>query len=138
MPVIRAADSRRSDTPNGVMTTLASPTQGGTGLALWRVDLEPGKGGPRHAFDAEQIWTVLSGTATVDLDGVEHVVTSGDTVVLPAGAPRRITAGPDSGVAAIVAAPAGTRVYNPEGRTADEACDQAPKGAQLLLPPWVV
>ena len=42
MPVIRHADSRRTETPTAVMTTLASPSQGGAGQAVWRVDMRPG------------------------------------------------------------------------------------------------
>lgn len=38
MSVVLSADSRRTETPNGFMTTLASPTQGQAGQAVWRVD----------------------------------------------------------------------------------------------------
>lgn len=104
MTLVRNAESRRTETPNGVMTTFATPTQGGTGgIAVWRVDMVPGKTGPRHAFDTEQVWTFLDGAATVDLDGRTLEARPGDTVVLPADAPRQMTAG-DSGFTAVVAA----------------------------------
>jgi quercetin dioxygenase-like cupin family protein len=115
MPVIPAAERRRTETPNAVMTTLASPTQGGAGQAVWRVDMEAGQAGPPHAFDVEQVWTVLDGGATVELDGEAMPVAPGDTVVLPAGAPRRIVADPDAGLAALVAAPAGARATLADG-----------------------
>ena len=36
--VVRAADTRRTETPNATMTTLASPTLGASGgLSLWQV-----------------------------------------------------------------------------------------------------
>jgi quercetin dioxygenase-like cupin family protein len=112
MTVIRRADSRRTETPNAVMTTLASPTQGGAaGQAVWRVDMSPGQTGPLHAWDAEQVWTVLAGAAAVELDGEEIEVGQGDTVIMPADAPRRVTADPVGGLAAIVVAPAGARAY---------------------------
>ena len=38
MSVVLAGESRKVETPNGVMTTLASPTQGRAGQAVWRVD----------------------------------------------------------------------------------------------------
>ncbi|MGI5164261.1 cupin domain-containing protein [Spirillospora sp. CA-253888] len=135
MTVIRSADARRTETPNGVMTTLASPTQGGTGIALWQSALRPGATGPRHAFDAEQVWTCLAGSASVELDGERLTVAEGDTLVLPADLPRRMTAGPD-GFTAVVTAPAGTRAYNPVPAEAD-ACDLAPKGEERLVPLWV-
>src|SRR5215469_9563384 len=67
MPVIRHADSRRTETPNALMTTLASPTQGGAGHSVWRVDMRPSQAGPLHAIDTEQVWTVLDGGATIEL-----------------------------------------------------------------------
>lgn len=124
MGVIRHADSRRTETPNAVMTTLASPTQGGAGRALWRVDMRPGQAGPPHVFDAEQVWTVLEGGATVELDGKPLAIVPGDTVVMPAGVPRRVLADPQTGLAAIVTAPAGARARTPDG-------------TDHGVPPWV-
>lgn len=122
MTVIRAAASRRSETPFGVMTTLASPTQGGAGHALWRVDVPAGASGPRHLIDAEQIWTFLDGGATVDLDGEEVSVALGDTLVMPAGVPRQVRS--ENGFAAIVSAPAG-------------AMASMPGSTEKMLPPWI-
>ncbi|MEU7937086.1 cupin domain-containing protein [Microbispora bryophytorum] len=137
MPVIRSADSRRSTTPNGVVTTLASPTQGGATQAVWRVDMPAGNNGPHHASDGEQVWTFLTGGATVELGGETVAVEAGDTVVMPADVSRRVQADAEAGFSAIVAAPAGCEVYNPGGITAADACDLAPKGTDRLVPPWV-
>jgi len=136
MPVIRHAESRRTETPNAVMTTLASPTQGGAAQAVWRVDMRPGQAGPRHGIDTEQVWTVLDGGASVELDGELLTVASGDTLILPADAPRRITADPAAGFTAIVAAPAGTRAYTLDGTRVGTGC-AAPDGGKLV-PAWVV
>jgi quercetin dioxygenase-like cupin family protein len=124
MPVIRHADSRRTETPNAVMTTLASPSQGGARQAVWRVDMRPGQAGPRHAIDTEQVWTVLAGGASVDLDGEVIAVEPGDTLILPADVPRQVSADPAAGFAAIVAAPAGARACAP--------------GAAPVTPAWTV
>lgn len=110
MSVVRRTDARRAETPNAVMTTFASPTQGGSGLAMWRVDMNSDAQGPLHVFDAEQVWTLLSGTVTVELGDEVLNVEAGDTVILPAGVPRRLTGGSDAGFAAVVAAPGGARV----------------------------
>ena len=135
MPVIRHAESRRTETPNAVMTTLASPTQGGAGQAVWRVDMRPGQSGPLHAIDTEQVWTVLDGGASVELDGQRLTVAPGDTLILPANAPRRITADPQAGLAAIAAAPAGTRAYTLDGTRVGADC-AVPDGDKLI-PAWV-
>jgi quercetin dioxygenase-like cupin family protein len=125
MPVIRHADARRTETPNAVMTTLASPEQGGTDLSVWRTEMHGGAKGPRHTSGTEQVWTLLTGTAAVDLGGESLDLAAGDTAVLPADVPRQVTAGPD-GFAAVVAAPAGTVVYDVAGRP-DER----------IVPDWV-
>ncbi|WUI01751.1 cupin domain-containing protein [Spirillospora sp. NBC_00431] len=137
MTLIRDAESRRTGTPNGTMTTFATPTQGGTeGIALWRVDMAPGRTGPLHAFDTEQIWTVLDGTATIDLDGRKLEAGPGDTVVLPADVPRQMTSRPDAGFTAVVAAHAGCLAYDPDAVVDDTKCDIAPQGHERLVPPW--
>ncbi|MEO3808463.1 cupin domain-containing protein [Sphaerisporangium sp. B11E5] len=134
MPVIRREQCRTTETPNAVMTTFASPAQGGTGLAVWRVDMPAGRSGPPHAFDTEQVWTVLAGGATVELDGETSEVGPGDTVVMPAGSPRRVHGGP-AGLSAVVAAPAGGRAY---GVTGDVAPGCAVQDGDKLIPAWTV
>lgn len=137
MTLLRNADNRRTETPNAVMTTFATPTQGGTeGLAVWRVDWVPGgKTGPLHAIDTEQVWTFLDGAVTIDLDGRKLEAGPGDTVVLPAGLPRQMT-GADNGFTAVVAAHAGCLVYDPDGVVDPGKCELAPQGDERIVPPW--
>ena len=91
--VLISAAMRRSETPNAVMTTLASPTQGPTGrLSLWKIAMRPGQRGPLHVFDSEQVWHLLAGEADFEVDGEVHRLRAGDAVVLPAGAARAVTA----------------------------------------------
>jgi len=114
MDVIRRDEARRTTTPNAVMTTFASPTQGGAGHAIWRVDMAPGQAGPLHTFAVEQIYTVLDGAVTVEAGDIRTRLGAGDTVVLRGGEPRRFVADPDTGVAAIVAG-APDRAVLPDG-----------------------
>jgi quercetin dioxygenase-like cupin family protein len=115
MTLIHRGQARRTETPNAVMTTLASPTLGGAERSLWRVDMAPGQSGPPHRFDAQQIWTALSGAATVELEDVPYVVEAGDTIVIPAHQPRRILADPAAGFSAIVTAAAQARAAMADG-----------------------
>jgi quercetin dioxygenase-like cupin family protein len=137
MTVVLGVDSRKVDTPNGVMTTLASPAQGSAGQAVWRVEARPGMVGPVHAFDAELVWTWLDGAAVVELGGERHEVGAGDTMVLPADVSRQMFADAEHGFVSIVVAPAGAQAYNPGGVSEPDACDLAPKDAERLVPPWV-
>jgi quercetin dioxygenase-like cupin family protein len=103
---IARAQARVTTTPNATMTTLASPTQGGSRLlSLWRVDMEAGQYGPDHAFDVEQAWHLVDGAATVVVDERSIELAAGDTVVLPRGSRRRI--GTSVGAAFVVTGPAG-------------------------------
>lgn len=124
MPLVSHTDSRRTETPAGVMTTLASPTLGGAGRSIWRVDMSAGKSGPAHVFDVEQVWTVLDGGATIELDGEPLAIGPGDTVVMPADQSRQVTADRVEGFTAIVTAPAGARA---------SLIDGTDKG----VPPWI-
>jgi len=68
--LITAADTRQTVTPNATMITRASPTLGGSArLSVWEVRMPAGSEGPLHAFDSEQVWTVLAGELDVTVDG---------------------------------------------------------------------
>jgi quercetin dioxygenase-like cupin family protein len=123
MPLVRSDTTRRVETPNAVMTTYASPTQGGSRQALWRVEMAPGALEPVHVMGDEQIWMVLDGGATVTVDDDRVEVAVGDTVVLEAGRTRRIAADPGRGLTAIVT-----------GRGADVASGP---GHEPTVPPWI-
>lgn len=135
MPVIRRAECRRTETPNAVMTTLASPSQGQAGQSVWRVDMKPGQAGPLHGVDAEQVWAVLGGGASIRLGADSIAVEPGDTVVMPADMPRRVTADPVAGLVAIVAAPASMRAYVLDRPVVAER--RAVPARDKLIPAWV-
>jgi quercetin dioxygenase-like cupin family protein len=121
--VIRRADARRTSTPNATMTTFASPSQGESRQALWRVEMAPGATGPDHAMAGEQIWTVVAGAARVEIGGVAEEIGRGDTLVLPAAVPRRIHADADQGLEAVVTGPGADTASGP--------------GREPVVPPWI-
>lgn len=91
--IVPAAERRRTETPNATMTTFASPTLGATEeLSVWQVEMAAGARGPCHAFDSEQLWTVLEGELSLEVGGVCSDLAEGDTVVLPAEVARQIVA----------------------------------------------
>lgn len=122
--VVRATDTRRTETPNATMTTLASPTLGASdGLSLWEVEMSAGASGPRHAFDSEQLWTVRAGRVVVDVGCESCQLERGDTVLLPAGVERQIHA---ATAARILVCGHGRAVVSVPG-------DPAPRGT----PAWI-
>lgn len=124
--VVHRTETRVSQTPNAVMTTLASPTLAGTaGISLWRVAMSAGQVGPTHTFDAEQVWTVLAGTPSITVDGSTLTLAEGDTIHLPAGVVRQIQAG-DGATFLVAGAAAGHA-------TALDASEPRAAG----VPPWI-
>ncbi len=108
--LIQAADARVHRTPNAAMTTLAAPSVGSRELAVWRVRMEPDAAGPEHTVDREQVLTVLTGALSVEVDGGTVAAGPGDTLILPAGVPRRISCGGPDAVEAVVSSSVGARV----------------------------
>ena len=122
--LVRAAQARRTQTPNALMTTLASPSQGPTaGLSMWLVEMRAGQQGPAHVFDTEQIWHLIEGEAEVTVNARNLVLGPGDTVVLPASAERQVSARAD---VQLVVCGRGDAIVRVPGET-------APRGT----PPWV-
>jgi quercetin dioxygenase-like cupin family protein len=122
--LVRAGQARRTETPNALMTTLASPSQGPTAaLSMWRVEMRAGQQGPPHVFDTEQIWHLLTGQVQVSVGTGQLVLSPGDTVVLSAGTERQVTARAD---AQLIVCGRGDAVVHVPG-------EAAPRG----VPPWI-
>jgi quercetin dioxygenase-like cupin family protein len=95
--VVRPADARRTETPNAIMTTLASPSLGGpTTISLWRVAIAAGDSGPDHTFDSDQIWHLVSGSATFVVNGNRLDLDTGDTIRIAGHAARQVAAARDA------------------------------------------
>ena len=121
--LIPRAEARRTTTPNATMTTLASPTQGASRQALWRVEMAPGAVGPDHAMAGEQIWTVVGGAARVEVSGEVVALGPGDTLVLPADVLRRVHADAERGLEAVVTGPGDDTASGP--------------GREPVVPAWI-
>ncbi len=88
---VPVASTRRIETPNAIMTTLASPTLGASSeLSLWQVEMQAGARGPVHTVDSEQLWTVLDGAIEACVRRENTELSAGDTLVLPGGVVRQI------------------------------------------------
>jgi len=98
---IRADSGRRVRTSHGVMTTLASPTQGeARALSMWRVEMRQGQREPRQIVDSEQIWHVTAGRLAIEIDRDAVRLAPGDTFVVPEAIVRSVVA--ESDVTALV------------------------------------
>jgi quercetin dioxygenase-like cupin family protein len=94
---VRVGSARRIVTTNGVMTTLASPTQGDAkALSMWRAELKRGARDPCQIVASEQIWHVTHGRLDVAIDGNIVELSAGDSLVIPEAVSRNIMAVTDA------------------------------------------
>ena len=105
--VVRSEERVRFETPGNVMCGMASPSRGSHELAVWRVRIEGGASGPDHRLGREQVYHALSGRLHATVDGDTVCVSAGDTLILPAGALRRLWNADEAPFKGVVAMPAG-------------------------------
>lgn len=121
--IVRAEETRRTETPNATMTTLSSPSvSGASDTSLWIVEMEAGATGPVYAMENEQHWHVIDGTLQCEIDGTTHVLQPGDTLRIDGGIARQFCA--ITSVRIVVT-----------GRSADHAITF--EGAPPVVPGWI-
>ncbi len=102
--------TRTLSTPAATMRTYASPsTDTAAAVSVWRTELAAGSSGPTHVVDTDHVVVVVEGTLLVDVDGVRGELGPGDGVVLPAGTPRTLSAGPAADVVTVTSALPGSQ-----------------------------
>lgn len=82
--VRRLEDAPRRAAPTGT-ATVAFLARGNNAFVAELV-MEPGASVPEHQDSDEEYIVVLQGRGTMRIDGVEHEVTPGSTIFMPAGA----------------------------------------------------
>jgi quercetin dioxygenase-like cupin family protein len=122
MPVERAADHPTFDLGGNTITSLAAPARGAEEAALFRIELPPGGGLPRHHHDHLDVFAVERGDGRFTIDEETVELEAGDSVVVPTGAWHFFEAGP-RGAALVVTMLAGTKLVREDG--------------SVVVPPWV-
>lgn len=82
--VRRLEDAPQRAAPPGT-ATIAFLARGNNAF-IGRLEMEPNAAVPEHQDADEEYIVVLQGHGTVRIDGVEHAVTPGSTIFMPAGA----------------------------------------------------
>ncbi len=88
-PVVKRADEidyESVDAADGLSKgVLLDASDGAPNFAVRRFRLAPGAAVPRHTNAVEHEQYVLAGEYTVGIDGEEHTVSAGDSLLIPAG-----------------------------------------------------
>ncbi len=109
--VIALADAERRAAPPGT-ATIAFLARGNHAFVA-RLEMEPGASVPEHQDADEEYIHVLEGHGTMWIDGVEHAVTAGATIFMPANATVSFQNGDQRMVALqIFAGPASAAKYD--------------------------
>ncbi len=85
MPVLTVPREPTHQLGGTRFTSLATPARGSSQTAVWQVEIDPGVPATPHSLTSEEVFVVLSGSASVDLDGEQRRAYPGDAIVVPAG-----------------------------------------------------
>lgn len=107
MAIITSPETPTHDIGGARFTSLATPSRGSTDTAVWVVEIDPGNPPSPHELTREEVFVVLSGHATVQLDGHEHAAAPGDAIVVPKDTPFALTATGPEPLRAVVCFPVG-------------------------------
>src|SRR5438046_6346234 len=83
MPVIQAPPAPTHDIGHSSFTSLATPSRGSTETSAWLVEINANSPAVPHSLTREEIFVVLSGEASVRIDGVHATASSLDAIVIP-------------------------------------------------------
>ena len=122
MPVERADDHPTFDLGGNTITSLAGPSRGAEESVLFRIEVPPHGGLPRHHHDHLDVFTVERGSGTIHIDDEATMISLGDSVVVPIGAWHHLVAG-ENGATMVVTMLAGTKLIREDGSE--------------TVPPWV-
>jgi quercetin dioxygenase-like cupin family protein len=87
MSVIPAPETPTHELGTTRFTSLATPSRGSTETAVWQVEIEPGTPATPHSLTREEVFVVLTGTASAKIADALETARQGDAIVVPAGAP---------------------------------------------------
>ena len=91
MTVIRQADLRYIETPGGNYgAAVATPSKGAVDVSIIRQRQTPGGANPSHTHDREEVMLILSGDVIVVLDAEPVTLSTGDSLIIPAGTAHQI------------------------------------------------
>jgi len=122
MPLERANEHPVHDLGGNTITSLAAPSRGSSEVALFRTEVPPRGGLPRHHHDHLDVFTVERGGGEFSIGDERFRVGPGDSVVVPVGAWHHLDAG-EEGATITVAMLGGTKLVREDG--------------SQTVPPWV-
>lgn len=83
MTIIPKPSIPTHDIGHARFTSLATPSRGSQETSLWIVEMNPHTPATPHSVTREEIFVVLNGIASIQLNDALHIANEGDTIVVP-------------------------------------------------------
>jgi quercetin dioxygenase-like cupin family protein len=120
MPVIAAPSDWTHQLPDVRFRSLATPSRGTRENSVWRVSFAKGAKSAPHSLTREEIFVVLSGQLSVEMEGLVQQAGEGDVILVPAGV--EFSASAEDGAELLCCFPVGGQARLLTG--------------ELITPPW--
>lgn len=118
--VVRHDEVRLLETPGRNRSGgLATPSRGASEVSVIRQRQLPGGDNPAHLHDREEVMIVAAGRVVVAVAADRIDLGPGDTLIVPARTPHRVTNPGEEPAEWLLVAPAGVRFLKTDGTDAD-------------------
>src|SRR5258708_34428618 len=84
-PIVHQSNTREAWRPGVETRMVVSAKNGAAQLCIFEQWVAPGTGAPAHSHPVEEVLTVREGEAEMWIDGERAIVTSGQSLIVPAG-----------------------------------------------------
>lgn len=115
MNIIRSSDALKFNTPNAVVTPLATRRTGAGQVGLIHQCMQVGQCNPQHSHTTEEVMYILSGSVNVSVKGEIKTLHPGDVLIVPANTLHGIENAGDSSAEWLIISPAGMGFHDPNG-----------------------
>jgi len=103
MSIIKSSEAQTFEVQGNSMTKLIAPSTGATEVMAWRAKLGAGAA------------SVLSGSCTAKIDGVEHTLSAGDACLIPPNTLHQVINSGEAPWECVTAMKVGARFIRPDG-----------------------
>ena len=124
MPVLTAPATPTHQVGDTRFTSLATPSRGSSRTSVWQIEMPPSQQPTPHQLTDEEVFVVIEGTATVELDGERATAATGDAIVVPAGVTFALANDGPGALRLLCCLPVGGRAQLPDG--------------EPFTPPWAL
>lgn len=104
------------ETPNASVTPLATRRLGAGQVSVIRQRMADGHKNPMHTQTTEEVMVMLEGEVNVTVDGVNAVLSAGDTLIVPANTPHGIENTSGKPAEWLIVSPLGMQFFGPDGQ----------------------